>query len=124
MSLDASQALAKYRRKEAIEKSFDEVKDQIRMNRLGTPNAETTDGKLFCAFIALIVVSEIEEKLGGFMRWKRWSQSHVIAEMEKIRVVLAADTKMLMNPLTETQKFILEKFGLTEDDLKAYVLSS
>jgi hypothetical protein len=123
-SLDASQALAKYRRKEAIEKGFDDVKDQIKMNGLGTPNAETTDGKLFCAFIALIVVSEIEKKLGNFMRRKRWSKSHVIAEMEKIPVVLAADGKRLMSPLTETQKAILETFGLTEDGLKAYVLSS
>jgi transposase len=122
--LDATQTLAKYRRKDAIEKGFEDVKNQVKMKRLRTRNAETTDGKLFCAFIAPIVASEMGEKLGEFMREKCWSKSRVITEMEKIRVVLAANGKRLMNTVTKTQRTMLDKFGLTEDDLKAYVTCS
>ena len=63
--LSGKEALLTYRRKEAIENSFDNVKNHIGMKPMRTHNAATTDGKLFCAFIALIVASEMELKLNG-----------------------------------------------------------
>jgi hypothetical protein len=125
IGLYATQTLAAYRRKDAIKKRFDDVMTRrIETEGLGVSRAETTEGQFFCAFIAFIVVSEIEEKLADLMRERRWSKSHVITEMERIQVVLAPDDKRLISPLTETQRTILDMFGLTEDDLAAYVASS
>jgi transposase len=123
-NMDSSQVLAKYRRKDVIEKGFDDVKNHIDMKRLRTHNTKTTDGKLFCAFISLIVASEIGVKLRDLMRKRSWSKDTVIRELEKIRVVTAVNGKRLMNPLTKTQRTIISTFGLGDEDLKAYITNA
>jgi hypothetical protein len=76
---------------------------------------------MFCAFIALIVVSHIGIKLGEQMRKKSWSKEHVITEMEKISVIVGSSGNRLADPLTKRQRLILEPFGLDMEDLEAYV---
>jgi hypothetical protein len=125
IGLYATQTLAAYRREDAIKKRFEDVMtSRIETEGPGASRAGTTEGQFFCAFIALIVVSEIEERLADLMRERRWSKSHVITEMERILVVLAPKGKRLISPLTQTQRTILDIFGVTERDLKAYVASS
>jgi transposase len=119
--LNASEVLDKYRRKDVIEKGFDDVKNHIDMKRLRTHNSKTTDGKLFCCFIALIIVSEIGIKLKDLMKKQGLSKNSVIREMEKIRVVIGAGGKRLMNPFTKLQRKILEPFGLGEEDVKTFL---
>ncbi|MDR3203711.1 MAG: transposase [Deltaproteobacteria bacterium] len=120
-ALDKVEVLAKYRQKNVIEKSFDDLKNYVSMKRLNTHNTETTDGKLFCAFIALIVTSEIEVKLGKFMRKKRIDKAGLFREMEKICVISNDKGWRLMNPVTKTQRTIMEEIGLNEKDLGAYL---
>jgi transposase len=121
---DSSEVLAIYRRKDLIEKGFDDLKNHIDMRRMRTHNAATTDGKMFLAFVALIAASEMQAKLGKMMRERSWSKDAVIRELDKIKVITAADNRRLMSPVTKTQRLIFEAFGLSEDDLKAYVLGS
>ena len=117
----SSEALDIYRRKDTIEKGFDDIKNYIGMKRLHTHSSNTTDGKMFCSFIALIVVIEMANKLSEFMRKKSMSKDAVISELEKIRVVIMSDGKRLMNPITKTQRTIFEIFGLSQDDLIEYI---
>lgn len=119
--LGSTEVLDIYRRKDVIEKGFDDLKNHIDMKRLRTHNTNTTDGKLFCAFVALIAVSHINTKLGEFMKDKSMSKDSVIAELEKVKAISASADKRLMNPLTKTQRSILEAFELGEDDVKAYI---
>jgi transposase len=121
MALGSADVLAVYRRKDVIEKGFDDIKNHIDMKRLRTHTDATTDGKVFCAFVALIAVCEITNRLRSFMRERSMSKDDLISEMEKIKVVITESGKRLMNPITKTQRTILEACGLTEDDLKAYV---
>jgi hypothetical protein len=55
--------------------------------------------------------------LGG----KTWTRARLLAEMERIGVVIARGGKRMITQPTPTQRAILGKFGLTEDDLKARV---
>jgi transposase len=120
-SMDSSRILSIYRKKDMIEKSFDDLKNHIDMKRMRTHNTATTDGKLFLSFVALIAVSEVQAKLGVMMREKSWSKDSVIKELEKIRVVTASGGRRLMNPITKTQRLIFEAFGLNEEALKTYI---
>jgi transposase len=120
-SLDTSQVLARYRRKDVIEKNFDDLKNHLDMKRLRTHHTATTDGKLFCSFISLIVVSEIMVKLGPLMKKKCMSKDTIVRELEKICVIVASNDRRLINPLTKFQRNILEVFGIGEEELKAYV---
>ena len=113
--------LSDYRRKDVIEKGFDELKNHIDMRRLRTHNTATTEGKMFCAFIALIAVSKLAIMLSDFMKSKSMSKDGLVSELEKIKVVTMSDGTRLMNPITKTQRTIFEACDLSEDDLKAYV---
>jgi transposase len=121
--LAPAEALEVYRRRDAIKKGFDDLKNHVDMGRLRTHRDETTDGKVFCAFIALIAVSEIQAKVGPAMKKSKQSISKrgVLAEMDKIKVVDAGSGRRLMNPATKTQRDILEALSLTEERLKSYV---
>jgi transposase len=122
--LDSAEVLDIYRRKDVIEKGFDDLKNHIDMKRLRTHNTYTTDGKLFCAFIALIATSHVNARLGTFMKDKSMSKDSVIAELEKIKAIFASAGRRLMNPITKTQRSILEAFGLGEDDVKSYIMGN
>jgi transposase len=119
--LDSDAALAIYRRKDIIEKGFDDLKNHIDMKRLHTHTTDTTDGKLFCSFVALIVTSQINAKLCTFMREKTMDKDSLMAEMDKVKVVFASGGRRLMNPITKTQRIVYETFGLSEDDIKSYI---
>ena len=121
--MDSSEVLEVYRRKDMLEKGFDDLKNHIDMKRMHTHTTATTDGKLFLAFMALIAVSELQRRLRKMMREKSWSKDTVIAELEKIKVVSTSDGRRLMNPITKTQRLIFEAFALSVDDLRKYVSS-
>ena len=104
-----------------IEKGFDDLKNHLDMKRMRTHGSATTDGKLFLAFVALIAVSHLGNRLADFMKEKAISKDSVILELEKIKTVAVSESKRLLNPLTRTQKLILEPIGLEEDDVKTYV---
>jgi len=119
--LNSEEILDIYRRKDAIEKSFDNLKNHLDMKRMRTHGNATTGGKLFVAFLSLIAVSYMEKMLVDVMKEKSLSKDSVILELEKIRTVTVSEHKRLLNPLTKTQKLILNPIGLDEDVLKSYV---
>jgi len=118
------EALEIYRRKDMVEKGFDDLKNHIDMKRLRTHSKHTTEGKLFVAFVSLIAISHISNKLSSFMRERSMSKDALIAEVEKIRVVFTIGGSRLMNPITKTQRTIIEGLGFTEEDLKSYISCS
>ena len=117
----SEEALSIYRRKDVIEKGFDELKNHIDMKRLRTHNPGTTDGKMFCAFIALIAVSSMSRQLSDFMKDYSHTKNTIISELEKIKIVTMTNGIRMMNPITKTQRTIFEACNTTEDHLKAYI---
>jgi transposase len=63
-----AEALRVYRRKDVIEKGFDDLKNNVDMRRMETRDDDPTEGEMFGAFLALIEVSQMEVKLGEAMR--------------------------------------------------------
>jgi len=119
--LASAEVLKIYREKDAIEKGFDELKNHLDMSRLRTHADETTEGKVFCAFVSLIVAMRMQGELGPLMEKRNLTKKRIVAELEKAKVVTTVDGKRLMNPLTRLQKDILAPFGITEDDFKEFV---
>ena len=120
-ALTGSEVLSKYRRKDVIEKNFDDLKNHIDMKRMRTHTSQTTDGKLFCAFISLIAVSQMNRKLTMPTKKLNLSKNSVISELEKIKVVFASEDRWHMNPITKTQRVVLETLDISEVDIKGYV---
>jgi len=120
-NLSAADVLSIYRKKDSIEKAFDEVKNYTDMNRLHTHNADTTDGKLFCAFIALITTMHMQGKLDKLMNDRNLTKEKIILELEKIAVIQCGGNKRQYAPLSRMQKDIISNFGLTENDFAQYL---
>jgi len=112
-----------YKRKDLVEKSFDNLKNHMDMKRIRCHNKSTTEGKIFVAFIGLIIKSHMENILSEYMDTNNGTIEKVIRELKKIKVVTLQNGKILMNPLTKKQKEILTFFKITEIDIKDYLAS-
>jgi transposase len=122
-SLSSEEVLLTYRKKDTIEKAFSELKNHIDMKRLRTHSRETTEGKMFCAFLVLIIRMHIENTLSKWMKEKHFTTEKVLRELTKIRSVSSAQ-KRLLNPLTKKQKDILSYFDATHNEVKTFVEST
>jgi transposase len=119
--LGAGEVLSIYRNKDSIEKAFDEVKNYVDMKRLHTHNTDTTKGKLFCAFIALIAAMHMQNKLAVLMDKKNLTKENIILELDKITAVQFGETSRQYAPLSKLQKDILKEFSLTEDTFAKFL---
>lgn len=120
----SAEVLSIYRKKDTIEKGFDDIKNHIDMKRMRAHTDATVAGKLFCAFIALIAASEMSNCLNVFNdanKQRTLSKRGLISELEKIKVLITPDGRRLMNPLTKTQRNLLEVFKVKDADLNAYI---
>jgi len=109
-----------YRRKDVIEKSFDEIKNDLDMKRLRVHSEEAMDGKMFIAFIGLILKTFVHNKMKDYLDANRpVSLAQIFDELRMIKAVKTKSGLILHNPLTKRQRTILEQFNKTEEDLKA-----
>lgn len=111
-----------YRDKDCIEKSFDDLKNSIDMKRLKVHRRETMEGKIFVAFIGLVIKSYMQKELKDYIRERNLTIQDILNELKKIKVLEKGTTKVLMQPLTKTQKEILEAFDIDENELKSSLL--
>jgi transposase len=123
-SLTSREVLDYYRKKDTIEKGFDDIKNHLDMKRMRVHTDAAVDGKLFCAFIALIAASEISnclDVLNETINQCTLSKRGLFSELEKIKVFVSRVGKCLVNPLTKLQRTILDSFNTCDSDLLAYI---
>lgn len=103
-----------YRHRDVIEKSFDDLKNELDMKRLHCHNADTTEGKIFTAFIALIVRSYMQNKLGDWMRQHSVPFKKILLQLDKISYFqISPHAKpTLTNPFTKIQHDIFHALDL------------
>ena len=113
--------LMTYRRRDVVEKSFDELKNELDMKRIHCHNNQTTEGKMFVAFIALIMRSWIQNKLKEYMSINSISFTNILKELRKIKYVNTKDGRKLLSPITKKQRDIMNTCGISTDDLQAWL---
>ena len=108
-----------YRRKDIIEKCFDELKNDIDLRRLRVHTETAMEGKTFIAFIGLILRTYVHNKLRDFLDANRpMSMPQVFDELRMIKAVKTKGGMVLRGPLTKKQRTMLEEFGITETKLE------
>ncbi len=105
-----AEVLELYRRRDVIEKSFDDLKNGVDMKRLHCHSNETVEGKTFVAFLALIVRAYMQNKLGPVMRQNSFPFRKILLELEKIRCLSMTPNSQMtpLCPLTKLQRTIFE----------------
>lgn len=117
MNNTTEEILHLYRKKELIEKSFDNIKNNIDCNRLRVHYNETMRGKIFVIFISLILKSVIDTKI------KNSTVKKIINELKKIKIQELTNGEEYIAPLTKKQKDILALFDTNETELKESIRS-
>ena len=117
------EVLMVYRQRDVVEKSFDDLRNELDMKRLHCHNDETSEGKMFVAFFALILRSCMQNKLRTYLAETGLTFSSILKELRKMKYVQTLDGKKLLSPITKKQRDILNICGLSMDDLPAWLAS-
>lgn len=114
---NSDELLEIYAERDSIEKSFDDLKNEIDLSRLRCSTNETVNGKAFVAFIGLIMISKMRQYLSEYASNNKCTLKKVLLELDKIkaRYVRKEQKYKLANPLTKKQKDILESMRMTEE---------
>ena len=106
-----------YRRRDVIEKNFDNLKNGLDMKRLRSHTSQSTQGKIFVSFIALTIQAYMFKQLKAYLQKERIPLRKVLLELDKIKTnQYPGNQPRLLNPPSKTQKMIYEMLELSAPD--------
>lgn len=116
---DPIEALKAYRNKDVVEKGFDNLKNRLDIKRLRVHLEASMKGRLFIQFIALILISYIQQVINKQEIFKFDTVSELLEELELLNTIkFASHYGQITSELTKKQKEIFAAFDL---DPKTYV---
>ena len=110
--MKAKEALSLYRDKDVVEKAFDNLKNELDTNRLCVHSEVSMQGRLFVAFVALIVYSAINKIMKDHDVYQSFTFDEVMRELNKINIINLGDKKRYTE-ITKNQKYLLKLFKIT-----------
>lgn len=103
-----------YRNKDVVEKSFDNLKNELDLNRLRIHSDKAMEGRVFIAFLSLILQSHIHRIMKKENLYDRFTKEQLICEMKKIKKVEFADSnKNFVTEISKNQREIFEAFEIS-----------
>ena len=109
---DPQHVLEIYRNKDAVEKSFNNLKNDLDLERLRIHTDEAMEGRIFIGFISLIIMSQIREQMRKNNVYDKYSFNELMAELKKLKVIKFKGGKLLMTELTKKHKYIFKAMGI------------
>jgi len=105
-------ALSLYRRKDTVEKFFDNMKNDMDRKRLGIHNLKTFEGRLFVDFLALITYSHISKVAREEKIVKDYTVQEIMYELKKIKLIHLGEKKTIITEVSKKQRELFEKFKI------------
>ncbi len=102
------ECLSLHRSKDIVEKGFDVLKNDIDLMPANLRTNSILRGYLFIAFIALILRMKLMRMMIDAELNKRYSVEGLLAELEKIKIVVLPDGEKIVTEITKKQREILE----------------
>ena len=106
------ECLSLYRAKDAVEKAFDNMKNELDMKRLRIHSETSMHGKTFIAFIGLILQSWLDKQMKEKMMYKKFTQEEVISELKRLKIIELTKGKKILTEVSKTQAYLLREFGV------------
>lgn len=111
---DPMDALRIYREKDAVENSFDDLKNGLDMKRLRIHSAAAMDCRLFLQFLALILICRIRNTTREDRTLRNLTVREVMEEMETLaRITYSNRYGQVYTEASPIQRNIMEAFNLT-----------
>ena len=97
-----------------IEKSFDNLKNELDMKRLRSHSTQTAEGKIFVSFLALIVQAYLLKQLKDYMQKNNLTLHNILLELDKMKAIQypGSHAPRLLNPLTRRQREIYDGLAI------------
>lgn len=127
--MNCEEVLQQYKLRDRSEKLFMYIKTNFRMKKLSTQSNETTDSKIFVAFIATIIRSVLVDKTRTLREKYKDSKSYTVKacldELSKIEghKSIGSNKYLLCYQLTNKQTKILNEFNLKFEEIKSQIES-
>jgi transposase len=116
--MEALEALQIYRNKDVVEKSFDDLKNQLDLKRLRMHSSGRMSSRIFVQFIALILLSQIQKTMRESTLSERYSPKLLLGEMEALtRINYTGRYKDITSEVSKSQREILEAFSIDPNTL-------
>jgi len=106
------ECLSLYRSKDAVEKGFDILKNDIDLMPAHVRTDSTLRGYLFVAFLALILRMKLMNMMLKAGLSKRYSVDGLLLELEKIKVMILPDGQRITTEISRKQREILNALDL------------
>jgi transposase len=111
---DPMEALRTYRAKDAVENSFDDLKNQLDMKRLRVHTAPAMDNRIFLQFLALILVCQIRNTAREHKGTADLTVREIMEAMEPlVKITYSGRYGQLYTETSPLQRKIMEAFGIT-----------
>jgi transposase len=109
---DPQDAVQLYRAKDAVERAFDNMKNELDVKRLRVHSDDAMRGRLFVAFLSLILYSWIDKRMRDKGLYATYTQEQLFRELKRIKVVELSEERTLLTELSRKQKDILKALGI------------
>ncbi len=106
------ECLSLCRSKDAVEKGFDILKNDIDLMPAHVRTDSTLRGYLFIAFLALILRMKLMRLMVEAGLSKRFSVEGLLTELEKIKVMILSDGQKIKTEVTKKQREILDALNM------------
>jgi len=106
------ECLSLYRGKDAVEKGFDILKNDIDLMPAHVRTDSTLRGYLFVAFLALILRMKLMNMMLRAGLSKRFSVDGLLLELEKIKVMILPDGQRIKTEISRKQREILNALNM------------
>lgn len=103
---DAYEALQLYRAKDAVERAFDNMKNELDLKRLRVHSEIAMTGRMFLGFISLILYSWLDKGMKEAELYKRYTQEEMLAELKRLKIVELDEQRSLLTELSKNQKHL------------------
>ncbi len=112
----SEEVIKMYGLRDGIEKSYDNLKNELDSKRFLTHSSATTNGKFFVKFISLILWSTIQEHKSNHKFYIEKTVERLLLMFNKIKCLIYEDRRLINEPLTKKQKDILKIFDIQAED--------
>lgn len=110
---DPAYILKAYRTRTAAQKTFDNIKNDLDLERLHIHSDVEMEGRVFISFLSLIITSYIRKVLEEQKLSDLYSLEGLYAELKKLRLIEFNNGERRLTEATDDHEAIFKAFGLT-----------
>ena len=110
---DSAEALTIYRRKDIVEKAFDNLKNRLEMKRTTVHSDQALAGKFFLQFLALMFISYIHKQMKDNNLYRNYTMQSLLDSLDVIERYDFEGQRYHCSEITQKQRDIYSLMGVS-----------